>query len=46
MSPILPPNERSEAVGSDRRDLTVMGPPPRSGKSLQLLGIIDTKVPN
>ena len=32
MTPPPPPHsERSEAVGSERRDETVMGPPPKSG---------------
>jgi hypothetical protein len=34
MTPPPPPHsERSEAVGSDRRDESVMGPPPKSGKT-------------
>jgi hypothetical protein len=28
-------NERSEAAGSDRRDESVMGPPPTSGKAFE-----------
>ena len=38
MNPPPPPHsERSEAVGSDRRDESVMGPPPKSGKNILLL---------
>ena len=38
MTPPPPPHsERSEAVGSDRRDESVMGPPPKSGKNISLL---------
>ena len=40
-NPTLPPpppsTERSEAVGSDRRDQSVMGPPPKAGKEAKLI---------
>jgi len=35
-----PHSERSEAVGSERRDETVMGPPPKSGTTYGTLNLL------
>ena len=44
MTPPPPPHsERSEAVGSDRRDESVMGPPPKSGKNEDIVACYELK---